>query len=156
MPFTGQAEAIIDAKQRLAIPAKFRSRWNPETDGTTWYCVPWPQPQDAVLRLYTEHQYESIPLAQGVTSSLTPNQNLADLQTRIYGYSEQLDVDANNRIRLSAWHLELVGMPKEVMVIGAGDRLEIRSRELWMRDRQQHFNELRRLVDQQASTTNTA
>ena len=146
MPFTGQPEAIIDAKQRLAIPAKFRTRWDPKKDGPTWYCVPWPQ--DGVLRLYTEHQFESMPLAQGVTNSLTPDQNLADLQTAIYGNSEQLNVDANNRIRLQAWHLELVGMPKDVMVIGAGDRLEIRSREDWMRERQQRFADLRRLVDQ--------
>ncbi len=154
MPFTGQAEAIIDAKQRLAIPAKFRSRWNPETDGPTWYCVPWPQ--DGVLRLYTQKQYESMPLAQGVTSSLTPDQNLADLQTAIYGNSEQLNVDANNRIRLQTWHLELVGMPKDVMIIGAGDRLEIRSQEQWMRERQQRFNDLRRLVDQRDSGTSTS
>lgn len=153
MPFTGQAEAIIDAKQRLAIPAKFRSRWNPETDGPTWYCVPWPQ--DGVLRLYTERQYESMPLAQGVTSSLTPDQNLADLQTAIYGNSEQLNVDANNRIRLQAWHLELVAMPKDVMIIGAGDRLEIRSQEQWKRERQQRFNDLRRLVDQRENTPPT-
>jgi MraZ protein len=146
VPFTGQAEAIIDAKQRLAIPAKFRTRWDPERDGKTWYCVPWPQ--DGVLRLYTERQFESMPLAQGVTNSLTPDQNLADLQTAIYGNSEQLNVDANNRIRLQAWHLELVEMPKDVMIIGAGDRLEIRSREAWMRERQQRFADLRRLVDQ--------
>ncbi len=154
MPFTGQAEAIIDAKQRLAIPAKFRSRWNPDTDGPTWYCVPWPQ--DGVLRLYTEKQYESMPLAQGVTNSLTPDQNLADLQTAIYGNSEQLNIDANNRIRLQAWHLELVGMPKDVMIIGAGDRLEVRSQEQWKRERQQRFNDLRRLVDQRENGTSTS
>ena len=151
MPFTGQAEAIIDAKQRLAIPAKFRSRWSPETDGETWYCVPWPQ--DGVLRLYTERQFESMPLAQGVTSSLTPDQNLADLQVAIYGNAEQLNVDANNRIRLQAWQLELVAMPKEVMVIGAGDRLEIRSKEQWRREMQQRFNDLRRLVDRRENGT---
>lgn len=153
MPFTGQAEAIIDGKQRLAIPAKFRSRWDPETDGPTWYCVPWPQ--DGVLRLYTENQYESMPLAQGVTSSLTPDQNLADLQAAIYGNTEQLNVDSNNRIRLQAWHLELVEMPKEVMVLGVGDRLEIRSREHWQRERLQRFNDLRRLVEQRDSGTTT-
>jgi len=153
VPFTGQAEAIIDGKQRLAIPAKFRSRWDPETDGPTWYCVPWPQ--DGVLRLYTENQYESMPLAQGVTSSLTPDQNLADLQAAIYGNTEQLNVDSNNRIRLQAWHLELVEMPKEVMVLGVGDRLEIRSREHWQRERLQRFNDLRRLVEQRDSGTTT-
>lgn len=146
MPFTGQAEASIDAKQRLALPAKFRARWNPERDGSTWFCLPWPQ--DAVLRLYTETQFNSMRVGRGLgDDSLTPTQDLADLESAIYGNTEQLDLDANNRVRLPAWHLELVGMPRDVMVVGAGNRLEIRSREAWMSERERRFRDLRHLVE---------
>jgi len=145
VPFTGQAEASIDAKQRLALPAKFRSRWDPERDGNTWFCLPWPQ--DAVLRLYTQRQFESMRVGGSAPDELTPTQDLADLESTIYGSTEQLDMDANNRIRLPAWHLELVAMPKDVVVIGAGNRLEIRSRDAWMAQRAQRFADLRNLVD---------
>lgn len=145
MPFTGQAEASIDTKQRLALPAKFRSRWDPERDGKTWFCLPWPH--DAVLRLYTERQFNSMRVAGADPDELTPTQDLADLESAIYGNTEQLDVDANNRVRLPAWHLDLVGMPRDVIVVGAGNRLEVRSREAWTSQREQRFHDLRNLVD---------
>ncbi len=145
MPFTGQAEASIDAKQRLALPAKFRSRWDPERDGKTWFCLPWPQ--DAVLRLYTQRQFESMRVGGSAPDELTPTQDLADLESAIYGNTEQLDLDANNRVRLPAWHLELVEMPRDVVVIGAGNRLEIRSRDAWMAQREERFRNLRHLVE---------
>ena len=33
MLFTGTSEHTLDAKLRLAIPAKYRNQWNPERDG---------------------------------------------------------------------------------------------------------------------------
>lgn len=52
MLFTGQAEITIDAKQRLAIPSKFRARLPKDQteDKTSWFCVPWPD--GSLLRLY--------------------------------------------------------------------------------------------------------
>ena len=42
MLFTGHSEHTIDAKLRLAIPAKYRNNLTPERDGLAWFCVPWP------------------------------------------------------------------------------------------------------------------
>lgn len=142
MLFTGQAEVTIDAKGRLAIPAKFRARWDPERDGKTWYCVPWPH--EGVLRLYTESRFEL--MAQLREETLTPDQDSADLETTFFGYTEQIDPDANSRLNLPAWHMELIKLPREVMVIGVRNRLEIRSREAWSANRESRFNELRSLV----------
>jgi DNA-binding transcriptional regulator/RsmH inhibitor MraZ len=63
--------------------------------------------------------------------SLTPDEDQAELDVILHSVTEQVDVDANNRIRLPAWQLEHLGMPKEVIVLGAGDRLEIRARDAW-------------------------
>lgn len=135
MPFTGQAEASIDAKQRLAIPAKFRNRWNPKDDGETWFCVPWPK--TGALRLYTEKMHNELFSAGRRDPSLTPDEDQAELDVILHSVTEQVDVDANNRIRLPAWQVEHLGLPKEVIVLGAGDRLEIRAREDW----QNEFND---------------
>lgn len=142
MLFTGTAEVTIDAKQRLALPAKFRSRWDPERDGPTWYCVPWPH--EGVLRLYTERRFEQ--MAERQEESLTPGQDLADLEATLFGYTEQLDVDSASRVRLPSWQTELIKLPREVVVVGARNRLEIRSREAWVGRREDRFNELRQLV----------
>lgn len=135
MPFTGQAEATIDAKQRLAVPAKFRNRTNPETDGTTWFCIPWPQTNS--LRLYTEKMHNELFTAGRRDPSLTPDADQAELDVILHSVTEQVDIDSNNRIRLPKWQVEALGLPKEVIVLGAGDRLEIRAREQW----QDQFND---------------
>lgn len=145
MLFTGQTEATIDAKLRLALPAKFRQRWNPESDGNTWYCIPWPE--DGVLRLYTEKWFEQTALKREDT--LTPSQDAANLEATFFGNAEQLDVDANFRVRLPQWHLDLTGLPREVMVIGAGNRLEVRSREAWINSQKSRFQDLRAQVARQ-------
>jgi MraZ protein len=127
--FTGQAEATIDAKSRLAIPAKFRSRWDKDRDGPTWFCVPWMK--TGSLRLYPERVYEELFRAGRRDPSLTPGEDQAELELILHSATEQVDVDATNRIRLVSWQVEALGLPGEVMVLGAGDRLEIRDRAGW-------------------------
>jgi len=129
VPFTGQANATIDAKTRFAIPAKFRNRWDPNTDGATWFCVPWIQTKS--LRLYTHAMFNELYAAGRRAPSLTPSTDQADLDSILYSSAEEVDVDANNRIRLPAWQVEALSLPRDIIVIGAGDRLEIRDRESW-------------------------
>ena len=129
MPFVGQAQAVIDAKQRLALPAKFRSRWNPAQDGPTWFCVPWIP--DSVLRLYPEKTFNELFDSGRGTPSLTPSSGRAELESILFSATEQLDLDSNHRLRLPAWQLEKMNMPREVVILGAGDRLEIRAKGDW-------------------------
>jgi len=142
--FTGHTEASIDAKRRLALPAKFRARWSPKTDGPTWYCLPWPE--TGALRLYPEALYESLKVGDSDEMTLTPSRDQADLEAAIYGSTEQLDVDANNRIVIPAWHLELLNLPREVVVVGAGSRLEIRARDAWAKDHERMLSQLQKLA----------
>ncbi len=145
MPFTGQAEATIDAKQRLAIPAKFRNRWNPETDGTTWFCIPWPK--TGSLRLYTKKTHNELFTAGRRDPSLTPDEDQAELDVILHSVTEEVDIDSNNRIRLPAWQVEHLGLDREVIVLGAGDRLEIRARSEW----KEEFNDRLAKMSQLAS-----
>jgi len=128
VPFTGQANATIDAQSRLAIPAKFRNR-TADADGNSWYCVPWPK--TGALRLYTESMYEELFTAGRRNPSLTPDEEQAELDVILHSVTEQVNMDANNRIRLPAWQLETLKLPTDVIVLGAGDRIEIRPREQW-------------------------
>lgn len=153
MVFTGQAEATIDAKDRLALPAKFRARWNPERDGATWYCVPWPA--ENVLRLYTERIFDELYANSRSSPTLIPSSDEAELQTALFSLTEQMDVDASWRVKLSKKHRELVAMPNEVVVIGAGDRLEVRSRDVWNATQAQRFADLERIAARVARTRTT-
>jgi len=152
VPFTGQAHANIDAKQRLAIPAKFRNRWDPTTEGSTWFCIPWPQ--TGSLRLYTEKMHNELFTAGRRDPSLTPNADQAELDVILHSVTEQVDVDANNRIRLPKWQVEQLGLPKEVIVLGAGDRLEVRALDAWQGEFNDRLNRMAELASRLASRTN--
>ena len=124
--FTGQYEHTIDAKNRLAVPADIRARWRPEEQGLGWYAVP---ATGGVIRLYPERDFEA--RARTGFLSLTPDEDEVELQATLFGLSERLELDAAGRIRLPDTLLEVTKPPPEVVLIGCGDRLEIRDRAEW-------------------------
>jgi MraZ protein len=139
--FTGQAEASIDAKERLAVPSKYRSQWNAARDGEAWMCVPWP---GGILRLYTENRFTE--LATQVRGTLAPDEDQAALDAALFSAAERLEMDSTGRVRIPRRQLELAGLGTEVMVIGARDRLEVRDRAAWKAAEAERFNALPSLV----------
>lgn len=143
MIFTGQTELTIDAKGRLAIPARYRSRWDPARDGTGWMCLPWPE-DGGMLRLFPERRFEV--LGDLGESTLTPVGDEGALESRLFSLAELLEMDSAGRVRIPTEHRDLVGLPSEVVVIGARNRLEVRSREAWKRARAEAFASLPELA----------
>jgi len=151
--FTGQAEITIDAKQRLAIPAKFRgpkpSKPAGETEAepgggkTAWFCVPWPV--GSLIRVYPEAAFER--LSASPDDSLVPNADEADFEATFFSAAERVEMDSAGRIRLPKWHLDAVGLPNEVMVLGVRNRLEIRDRAGWVASQKDRFGRLQELVE---------
>lgn len=142
MLFTGHSEHTIDAKLRLAIPAKHRGRLEESRDGKGWYSVPYP---GGVIRLYTQARFES--LAEAAPQSLTPDQDEADLEAGFFGMAELLEMDAEGRINLPRHHLDLAGLTnREVVIVGARNRLEVRDRAAWLAGQTERFGRLPTLV----------
>lgn len=137
MIFIGHYEHTIDAKHRLAIPADIRGRWNPEVHGSAWYAVPY---VGQVIRLYTETGFRT--RAADYSASLTPDEDEAELLTTLFGLSARLEMDSAGRIRLPDEMRELVGIPSEVSLVGAGEWLEIRDRTAWLESRRQRMEAL--------------
>lgn len=141
MLFTGQFEHTIDAKKRLAIPASIRSRWEPKKDGEAWYAVPW---TGTIIRLYTETDFNARAASSELT--LTPDEDEAELQATLFGLAHRTELDSAGRIRLPEEMLTMTGLPNEVVLIGAGDRLEIRSREQWEQSKSERLAQLPELM----------
>lgn len=142
MLFTGVSEHTVDSKLRLAVPAKYRNQWDSVRDGSAWYCIPWPT---GLLRLYTEGQFQKLAGAMG--STLLPDANTAELQAGYFGFAERLEMDSAGRVTLIKKHLELTGLGSEVVIVGAQDRLEIRSRASWEADQREMFKRLQERAD---------
>lgn len=142
MLFTGQSEHAIDAKQRLAVPAKYRNQWDAARDGAAWVCIPWPTGH---LRLYTESEFQR--LARQGEMTLTPDEDVAELQTTLFGLAERLEMDSAGRIVIPPQHLKLARISGDVTIVGAGNRLEIRGRGEWTESTAARFEALPRLVE---------
>jgi MraZ protein len=141
VPFTGSAEITIDAKQRLAIPAKYRSLLDPEKD-KAWYCVPSP---GGLIRLYSETEFND--LAARWHRTLTPTGDQAELEAELFSSAERIEMDSAGRITIPRDMLSLVGLGTDVVVIGALNRLEVRDRAKWIAGRQDRFARLAGLVE---------
>jgi len=139
--FFGEYEHTIDAKRRLAIPADIRSRWSPEVDGTAWFAVPWRQ---GLIRLYTEKAFHERALNRSVT--LTPDEDEAELQATLFGLSARMELDSAGRIRFPEEMLSMIGISNEVVLVGAGDRLELRDRAQWRKSKLDRLKQLPELL----------
>ncbi len=141
MPFTGSSDITIDAKQRLAIPAKYRSLIDPEKD-KAWFCVPWP---GGILRLYSETEFTT--LAGRWDRTLTPGAEQAELEAELFGLAERIEMDSAGRITIPRGLLDMVGLGTEVVVVGALNRLEVRDRSKWESGKLDRFARLPGLVE---------
>jgi len=140
--FTGLSNHAIDAKLRLAIPAKYRNQWDAARDGAAWYCIPWPTGH---LRLYTEARFRD--LAERREQTLTPGRNEAELEKVLFGFAERLEMDSAGRISIPRQHLELAKIGTEVVIVGAGVRLEVHDRAAWEAAKDDLFRKLPDLID---------
>ncbi len=141
MLFTGLSNHSIDAKFRLAVPAKYRNQWDAARDGAAWYCLPWPTGH---LRLYTENRFRA--LAEQREQTLTPGSDEAELEKVIFGFAERVEPDAAGRIAIPRHHLEMTGLGTEVVVVGAGVRLEVHDRAKWEQQKDDLFKRLPDLI----------
>ncbi|GMV24725.1 MAG: transcriptional regulator MraZ [Phycisphaerae bacterium] len=141
MFFTGSSDITIDSKQRLAIPAKFRSKLDPAKDAA-WFCVPWP---GGILRLYPESEFTS--LAAGWNRTLIPNSQQAELEAAVFGMAERIEMDSAGRITIPKGLLDMAGLGTEVAVVGAMNRLEVRDRGAWQAGQLDRFSKLQAMAE---------
>lgn len=142
MLLIGQFEHTIDAKGRLAIPAEIRARWVAERDGGAWFAVPW---SGGRIRLYTETEFNRRATA-ALGTGLTPSDELAELQAVLFGCSARLETDSAGRVRIPDALLAAAKLDKEVVLVGCGDRLEVRDRSSWKSGDEARLNSLPELL----------
>lgn len=135
MSLIGQADVSIDAKNRLPIPAKFRDdspMGEDEVDATPsprtiWVSTP---RADRTIWLFPIAAFNT--LASMLDQSLSPEDDFVELNRTLAGYSEKIAEDSAHRIIVPKKHLDLVGMPKDVTLVGAFNHLEIHDRAEWL------------------------
>jgi MraZ protein len=118
--FTGKAELSIDAKQRLAIPAKTRSMIEQAKAGNALYII-WGA--NGVLWLWPESTFEI--LAGELDPTLTPSLEEMDFDGMTFPETQRLDLDSAGRIRVPQELLDEAGLGNRVLLLGVRHHLEI-------------------------------
>ena len=117
----GQYEHTIDAKKRLALPAKFRGELGDKIIITRGI--------EGCLAVYTEAEWK---IMSDKISTLTISQAEARSFTRmILAGAMEVSLDKLGRILVPDYLKEYAGLKKNVVVCGLSNRLEIWDFEKW-------------------------
>jgi transcriptional regulator MraZ len=118
--FLGEYEHTLDAKGRLAVPAKFRGQLE---DGAVLS-----KGMGRCLSIYTMARWEekSAALVAGKT-----DEELRDFERRIYPSANEVELDGQGRLVLPAKLREYAGLSSEMTVVGVRDHIEIWDRANW-------------------------
>jgi MraZ protein len=122
--FRGTFDHTLDAKNRLTVPARYRATL---AEGVV---MAMPVDLEPCVGVWRPEQYERY--TERALAELPPlSPRLAELERFFYGSSQDAELDAAGRIMLPAFLAEHAGLAKDVVVVGAGDRLELWDRARW-------------------------
>jgi MraZ protein len=118
--FLGEYEHAIDAKGRMAVPAKFRAQMDRGAVVS--------KGMGTCLSVYTVEHWEqrSNELVAGMSSD-----DLRDFERRIYPSASEIELDAQGRMVIPAKLRAYANLKNEVTVAGVRDHYEIWDRATW-------------------------
>lgn len=122
--FWGHYSHSLDSKNRVAIPAKFRSQI---TDGKVIVTRHW----GGCLVVFPESEWQRI-IGEEL-SKLNPisDQQSLRIERMYYSNAFPCEVDKQGRIMLSAHHLKQAGIGREVYFKGLHNKFEIWDPQRW-------------------------
>jgi transcriptional regulator MraZ len=125
MHFRGINNISVDAKGRMAMPARYRERLLDACGGRLVVTVD----RDHCLLVYPLPEWEIIESKLIALPSLNKQARL--LQRLLIGHATELEMDGQGRILLPAMLRDFAGLKKKAVLIGQGKKLEIWDEDTW-------------------------
>ncbi|HXW58774.1 MAG TPA: division/cell wall cluster transcriptional repressor MraZ [Solirubrobacteraceae bacterium] len=124
VPFRGTFDHTLDSKNRLTVPARYRATL---AEGIV---LAMPVDLNPCVGLWRPEEYERY--SRRALAELPPlSTRLNELERFFFGSSQDADLDAAGRVMIPGFLSEHAGLAREVVVVGAGDRLELWDRGRW-------------------------
>ena len=117
--FKGQAAYSVDAKGRVAIPAKMRNAMQPEAKGTFTVTRGF----EKCIFLYPLDRWTEMEEEIGGLS--TYDREARAFTRRIMMWAEEVALDGQGRISLPKPLIDFAGIADRALILGAYDRIEI-------------------------------
>ncbi|MEQ8407115.1 MAG: division/cell wall cluster transcriptional repressor MraZ [Gammaproteobacteria bacterium] len=134
--FRGINTINMDAKGRLAMPARYREQLLEACSGRLVVTI---DTNHRCLLLYPLPEWEQIERQiESLSSFDAMSQRVKHL---LIGHANDLDMDGNGRILLPQELRQYAGLEKQLCLIGQGKKLEIWSQENWNDQRDQWLSE---------------
>ena len=128
--FQGAAALNVDAKGRLAIPARHRDALVP--DGAPLVVTAHPH---KCLLVYPQAAWEPISKQIAAMPSLDPRN--ANLKRLLVGFAQSEDLDAAGRVLLAPSLRKWADIDKQVWLVGQGSHFELWSDAGWQKQCEQ-------------------
>lgn len=127
--FRGVTNLSLDAKGRVAIPARYRDRLTEAADGRLVVTVD----RDGCLLLYPFPEWERI--EQALMARPNMDKQVRRLQRLLLGHATECELDSQGRILLPTPLREFARLDKKAVLVGQGNKFELWDEDTWIGQR---------------------
>jgi MraZ protein len=123
--FRGITSVNLDAKGRMALPARYRDVWS-SCNGQLVITI---DSRERCLLLYPLPEWTSV--QQKLESLSNIGKSARRLQRLLIGYATDVEMDSSGRVLIPPVLREHAGLEKRVVLLGQGNKFELWSDERW-------------------------
>ncbi len=134
--FRGVSHISMDAKGRMAFPAKQREKLAADCAGQLVATI---DTQSPCLLIYPLPTWETIEREIQDLPALNPA--VRRFQRLLIGYASDLDFDASGRVLLPQSLREYASLEKKLVLVGQGKKMELWDEAAWLAERDKLLHE---------------
>lgn len=134
--FRGVTALTLDAKGRMAMPARYRDLLLERTGGNLVITI---HTDDRCLWIYPQPEWEEIEAKIAALPAFNPM--TTKLRRLLVGYATDTEMDGAGRILLAPTLREYAGLDRKLVLVGQGKKFELWDEERWNAQRDQMLAE---------------
>lgn len=123
--FRGVTQLSLDAKGRIAIPARYRNELASKCSG---HLIVTADPSKCLL-IYPQPVWE--PIEQKLSELSGFNSRVRSMQRLLIGSACDVDMDGAGRILITQPLRRYAGLSKDVVLVGQGEKFELWDEQQW-------------------------
>lgn len=132
--FRGINNLTLDAKGRLAVPARYRERIQETCRGQLVVTID----RDHCLLIYPLPEWES--LEERLVRLPSLNKQARELQRLLLGHATEVELDGHSRVLLPPELRNFAGLERDVVLLGLGRKFELWQQAAWDARREASLN----------------